>query len=97
MAKLFTSGSSQYKAYGPFDSVSDADRWAEENLQYGHEIIQIQSVESNRSRPPDPKRGDSGGGNVSRTFAWNRLWERAPQQPPPTPGSPQGPTPTRKG
>ena len=74
---LLVPHSNTYKIYGPFLTASDADLWAEENLQNGHSIIEIHEVSPALARPTGAKRQYVRGSNVARTFAWDRKWERA--------------------
>jgi hypothetical protein len=59
------------KLYGPFENVTDADRWAEENIQNGHEIIKIHPVSHSVDRRPSTakRRGDA---NVSVASSYRR-------------------------
>jgi hypothetical protein len=68
------------KFYGPFDTVHDADRWAEENIQNGHSIVEIHSVQQSQTsppRPPDAKRRDGGEPTATRSYRWDRIWKRS--------------------
>ena len=77
MARLVAGNSHQFKIYGPFPNVTDADRWAQENIQHGHQIIKIHEVSPSLSRPSDIVRQGGGGVGVSSTFTWDRLWNRS--------------------